>query len=137
MKPERIVIDTNIWLSYFKNNRPDELAKLIIDHNLTALSSPYLITELETVLLRPKFKTNPPVPVRRYIDFHLSLTVFEITMPRFDKSPDPEDNYLFDLAIQYNATHLVTGEKRLLAMKELEGVIIISLAEFKSLLSND
>lgn len=57
-------------------------------------------------------------------------------MPRFDGSPDPKDNYLFDLAIQYDATQLDTGEKRLLEMKKAGGVIIISLAEFKTLLSN-
>lgn len=42
------------------------------------------------------------------------------------------DNFLFDLAIQHQATHLVTGEKRLLALKELEEVQIIKLIELKA-----
>ena len=136
MKPGKVVIDTNIWISYFRNNRLDEIARLILDNDLRVLTSPYLVTELETVLQKPKFKTNPEIPVSRYIYFHLRLTVFEITMPRFSDSPDPEDNFLFDLAIQHNATRLVTGEKRLLSMKEIEGVQLITLAELKSLLTN-
>lgn len=136
MKPGRIVIDTNIWLSYFRDNRPDEIARLILDNDLEVLTSPYLVTELETVLQKPKFKNHLTTPVNRFINFHLRLTALKITTPRFNGSPDPEDNFLFDLAIQYNASHLVTGEKRLLAMKEVETIQLITLAEFKRLLTN-
>ena len=105
-------------------------------NDLTVLSSPYLMAELEDVLKRPKFEKTASIPGVNHIAIHHKLTSFHITMPRFDRSPDPKDNYLFDLAIQHNATHLVTGEKRLLALKEVEGVQIISLAEFKKLLSS-
>lgn len=136
MKPERVVFDANIWLSYFINNRTEEITRLILMNDLTVLSSPYLMAELEDLLKRPKFEKAAAFPNVSYVDIHHRLTSFHITMPRFDRSPDSKDNYLFDLAIQHNATHLVTGEKRLLAMKEVEGVEIISLAEFKKLLSS-
>ncbi|GAB4495192.1 MAG: hypothetical protein OHK0019_23530 [Saprospiraceae bacterium] len=120
MKPERIVFDANIWLSYFINNRTEEITRLILFNDLTVLSSPYLIAELEDVLKRPKFEKAASMPDVHHIALHQKLTSFHTTMPRSDRSPDPKDNYLFDLAIQHSATHLVTGEKRLLAMKEVE-----------------
>jgi putative PIN family toxin of toxin-antitoxin system len=134
MKPERVVFDANIWLSYFVNNRTEELTWLVLANELTVLSSPYLIAELEDVLKRPKFEKATAPTGTDHVSFHHRLTTFCITMPRFERSPDPKDNYLFDLAIQNNATHLVTGEKKLLALKEIEGIQIISLAAFKKLL---
>ncbi len=54
----------------------------------------------------------------------------------FKDSPDIKDNYLFDLALQYNATYLITGDKKLLAMEAVENVQVVSLANFKELLAN-
>jgi len=54
----------------------------------------------------------------------------------FADSPDPDDNYLFDLALQHQADYLVTGDKKLLAMDSVDDVRIISLRTFEDLMSD-
>ena len=44
----------------------------------------------------------------------VGLTTFVETIPIYTHSPDPKDNFLFDLAIQTNSEVIVTKEKALL-----------------------
>jgi predicted nucleic acid-binding protein len=52
------------------------------------------------------------------IEAILEATIFFETQSLFTNSPDPKDNFLFDLAIQTNSTVIVTKEKALLNFKE-------------------
>jgi len=54
----------------------------------------------------------------------------------FADSPDPKDNYLFDLALQHEADYLITGDKKLLAMESVDDVRIIFLRTFEALMSD-
>jgi len=54
----------------------------------------------------------------------------------FADSPDPKDNYLFDLALQHEAGYLITGDKKLLAMESVDDVRIIFLRTFEALMSD-
>ena len=45
--PLKIVLDTNIWVSYFINARADYLTRWIIDHDVTVYTSAELFNELE------------------------------------------------------------------------------------------
>ncbi|SEJ50951.1 hypothetical protein SAMN05192553_104375 [Cyclobacterium xiamenense] len=51
----RIILDTNIWVSYIIGRKLDEITKLILDHNLIVFSCNELEEELEEVLSRDKF----------------------------------------------------------------------------------
>ena len=55
MRSEKIVLDTNIWVSYFIKARFDDLVNLIVDNELIVLTSVELIIELREVLGRKKF----------------------------------------------------------------------------------
>jgi predicted nucleic acid-binding protein len=73
-------------------------------------------------------------PVRYYTrfieDFSRSIKIDK----RFDRAPDIKDNYLFDLAYTAKSFYLVTGDKPLLNMKQVNKIKIISLAELKRML---
>lgn len=58
--PQRIVIDTNIWISYFISARADYLIKWVLNNDITIFSSDNLYAELYEVLQRPKFKLFYP-----------------------------------------------------------------------------
>lgn len=124
------VLDVNIWVTFFIKNKMEQLVGHILDKQIVILTSPYLITELETVLARPKFASVLNAPVVEYINFHVRLSKVCVTTPLFQESPDPEDNYLFDLAVQYSADYLVTGDKNLLALKRVDDIQIITLDTF-------
>lgn len=56
MQNEVFIFDSNIWISYLITRRLDKLVTLILQHQLTVLTSRQLIEEIQGVLLRPKFK---------------------------------------------------------------------------------
>ena len=102
-KANKIVIDTNVWLSYFLSKRFDLLAQLILDSEYEIVTSEALITEIKEVITRPKFKKQITLPIETYITFHEQLTICKYIEKKFTGSPDPKDDFLFDLALQTNA----------------------------------
>ncbi len=57
-------------------------------------------------------------------------TIITVTLPTFTKSPDPKDNFLFDLALQTGSEVIVTQEKALLSFANCP-IPIKSLKWFK------
>ncbi len=110
-----IVLDTNIWVSYFMAGKHFALANIIFSNNLNIYTNDTLITELKDVLNRPKINKYLKVPVNELISFHKELCIFHKTKQLYSLSPDPNDNFLFDLAIQTNSKYVVTGDKLILA----------------------
>lgn len=51
------------------------------------------------------------------IQFIAKISLKTVEKAVFALSPDVEDNYLFDLAIQNNCVFIITNEKRLLSIK--------------------
>lgn len=107
-----------------------------MDNDLEVLTSETLIKELNEVLNRPKFAKYLNSPIHEYLQIHLQLCVLKDVEPFFVGSPDPKDNFLFDLAIQEHASYLVTGDKKLFEIGEIKGLTLISLSEFKTLLNS-
>ncbi|KFC24566.1 putative toxin-antitoxin system toxin component, PIN family [Chryseobacterium sp. FH1] len=129
MKKGKIILDTNIWVSYFFNGKLNELSKIILDNELSVFTTSFLIDELKDVLSREKIKKKLKFSLDSYIDFHQQVTEhFQIT-EEFEGCPDPKDNFLFDLAIQSKAKTIVTGDKKLLDFKT-ENISVISLSDF-------
>jgi len=112
--PLKIVLDTNIWVSYFINARADYLIRWIIDHDVTVYTSSELINELKEVLDRPKFKKQFPFPVHDFIQLHRQVCEEVKIIRQYHLAPDADDNFLFDLCKKVNADCLVTSDKRLL-----------------------
>ena len=52
----KVVIDTNIWISFLIGKVLSGLSKVMIDSKITILFSDELFEELVQVLSRPKFK---------------------------------------------------------------------------------
>lgn len=86
-------------------------------------------------MLRAKFKNQITLPIERYINFHLQLVTFVSIKKVFTESPDPKDNFLYDLAFQTKSRLLVTGDRKLLLF-EVNDLETISLAAFKTRFKN-
>ena len=133
-RKNKIILDTNVWISYFTTQRAATLVEWVVNNSLAVYSSPFLIAELIEVLSRPKFTKYLTSTVDEYIDLHLGLVTVFPTTPIYMKSPDVKDNFLFDLALQANVPTIVTGDKKLLAVQDVKGVNFISLSAFKDTL---
>lgn len=127
-----IVLDTNIWVSYFMAGEHVELVNFIYKNDLNIFTNKTFIAELEDVLNRPKIKKFIRIPVVELIDFHCDICILHKTLPIYQGSPDPKDNFLFDLAIQTNSIYVVTGDKIILAQKS-SAFKFITKSEFEKL----
>ena len=130
-----VVFDTNIWVSYFIKGQVEKLVLLVRENNLTVFSSERLIAELEEVLTYPHIAKYLSLPLEHYLAFHRNLTEVTGVLYAFRGSPDPKDDFLFDLALSAGASHLVTNDKPLLNLGQVRSVKVVSLSEFFQLIN--
>ena len=79
-----------------------------------------------------KLKRNCAYSPKDYLRFIRRTTEFETIDKRFDRSPDVKDNYLFDLTYSVKSFLLITNDKPLLNMKQVNQIKIISFHDFKN-----
>lgn len=128
-----LVLDTNIWVSYFMAKKHVELVNIIYDYNLKIFTDDNLIKELTDVLNRPKIKKYINVEISELVDFHKELCFYNNTILKYNNSPDPNDNFLFDLAIQTNSEYVVTGDKKILEIQHPD-FIFVSMSYFEKMI---
>ena len=74
MKPDRAVLDANIYISLVLGKKLDELVKWRKDDGIEIHTCPELKVELEDVLSRARVKKYLTEPVSDYIRFIQSIT---------------------------------------------------------------
>ena len=130
-KVERVVIDTNLWISFLITKNHKKLDSKIRSGKVKLLFSLELIEEFLTVASRSKFK--------KYFgndDLEILLDLFDVYGELADiKSQvkicrDPKDNFLLALAKDGQANYLVTGDKDLLSIKKFEQTKIVEFSDF-------
>jgi uncharacterized protein len=89
--------------------------------DLTLIASPLLLTELGTVLGRPKFRRYLSVEEAESFVGGVRFVCEWVADPeeRSVATRDPKDDYLVALASSSRADALVSGDRDLLAVKEL------------------
>ncbi len=134
-KRPRVVIDTNIWVSFLIGRTLSGLEDFIINDRIQILSSYELLEEMSDVLHRPKFQKYFTVDVIQEL-VSLMLTKVEIVEIKetFDLCRDPKDNFLLDLCAAGRADYLVTGDEDLLALNPFKGTQIIDYKTFQGIL---
>lgn len=130
-KNDRIIIDTNLWISFLLTKDYSKLDKLFSNNDLVLLFSPELLEEFVEVARRPKFKKYFSVADLHSLlsEIHLKAEFLEVTS-EIQLCRDPKDDFLLSLAQDGNATHLITGDKDLLEIKVLGKTLIITIADY-------
>jgi putative PIN family toxin of toxin-antitoxin system len=129
----RVVIDTNIWISFLIGKSLTGLSDAIINNRVKVLFSHDLFSELLEVLQRPKFKKyfSQDAIEKLIILLHEKIELVDI-VNNFDDCRDKKDNFLLDLAISGKADYLITGDADLLVLNPFHGVEIISYTLFQN-----
>ena len=129
---DKLVLDTNIIVSAAINARFYEIFELKAIYKIELYTCHKQIVELERTFtkLSSHLKSAPEYYTRLFEQVARHEEIDE----RFDRSPDPKDNYLFDLAYKVKSYYLVTGERALLNMKQVNQINVISLTELKRIL---
>jgi len=132
MNHERVVIDTNVFISALlnPNGTPRQVVNLVIEQ-FSLLHSEATYQELETRLNKPKF--NKYISETDKLDFVAMLQGVSIMVTVKHSTTicsDKDDNKFLELAITGQAKYLITGDNDLLILQEYQGVQIITPSAF-------
>ena len=133
----RVVIDTNIWISFLIGKSLIGLSQVIISSQIIVLFSDDLFRELVEVLNRPKFKKYfSESAIKDLVTLlYEKVELIDVTS-HFDDCRDAKDNFLLDLAVSGHANYLVTSDADLLILNPFHSVEIISYQDFQHIISN-
>lgn len=133
----RIIIDTNLWISFLIGKKLSCLLELISNGNVELVVSKELLDEIESVASRPKFvKYFSKEHLDMLWDFLDQETLYYEIGNNSSRCRDPKDDYLLELALVSRADYLITGDKDLLIVKEVGSCQIITVMEFDALTSS-
>ncbi len=126
------VIDTNTLVSglILPGSIPDRAFRKADGTGRFAFSTETL-SELERVLMRPKF--DPYLPLSERMVFLKKLTDTALHIPvthTVTDCRDPKDNKFLELALSASATTIITGDADLLVLHPFQGVLILTPADF-------
>jgi putative PIN family toxin of toxin-antitoxin system len=135
----RVVLDTNVLISglLIPGGPPGKIVDLWIENKFTVVVSQALIEEFFYVLLRPKFKRVGTIIERQ--DLLMGLLEMENSIFVFPGvrlhviEEDPTDNHVLECALEGKAQYIISGDTHLLALKEFQGIPIVSPSEFFSI----
>jgi putative PIN family toxin of toxin-antitoxin system len=132
MKVERaVVIDTNVLISaaLIKASMPAMLlGRLPVSHRI--VFSPATFAELETRLWRPKFDPYLSMEQRALLLHDLGAVadwVEHTDTTRFSR--DADDDKFVHAALAAQAAWLISGDRDLLDLREVQGVAMLTAAE--------
>lgn len=118
MRDLRLVVDTNVLISRLL--LPRSLAARAVDLAIDEgrlLVSEATLSELARVLARPKFDRYVDIQERQEFILHLGTLVEMVTiLQRFQASRDPKDDMFLDVAVNGQASAIITGDADLLAL---------------------
>jgi putative PIN family toxin of toxin-antitoxin system len=130
-KPSRIIIDTNLWISFLIRKDFSKLDEVLFTGKGKLIFSDELLQEFLDVVKRPKFRRffsqddveNILETIDEYAEFVAVHTQVEICR-------DHKDNFLLALAVDSNADFLLTGDHDLLDLVKYGKTSIVTISHF-------
>ena len=133
IKKDRIIIDTNLWISFLLSKRSSGLDKLFQDNSISIIFSQELLDEFMDVTRRPKLKKYFNLADLEELLLQIgSYAEFVKVISNINLCRDVKDNFLLSLAVDSKATYLLTGDKDLLELKKISSTKIITMAQYLS-----
>ena len=128
---DRIIIDTNLWISFLLSKDFSKLDKLFNSENLVLLFSRELLDEFVDVARRPKFKKYFSIGDLNDLltEIHLRAEFIEVNS-KVNLCRDEKDDFLLALSQDGNADFLITGDKDLLEIEKFGKTIILTISDY-------
>ena len=132
MPPERIVADTNAFISRLlvPDSLPGRAVRKMVD-TAQLLVSEATLTELADVLSRAKFDAYVSIEDRQEFFRRLGRVAEVVPITYIVHAcRDPKDDKFLELAVNGNADLIVTGDDDLLVLNPFRGIPIITPASY-------
>lgn len=118
----RVVLDANVLVSALISTAGSSRAIVTawVDERFVLIASPTLLSELQDVLERPRFRRWVTIDTaHEFIDgLREDAEVVDDPPPLAGITPDPDDDYLIALARAAHADYLVSGDRHLLGLTD-------------------
>ncbi len=128
---DRVVIDTNLWISFLLTKDLSEFDTLIANNKIILIFSQELVEEIIEVTQRSKFRKYFELDDVESLMLKIKArAIFIKVSSEINACRDPKDNFLLSLSIDGNATYLLTGDKDLLILKKFGKTRILTITEY-------
>jgi hypothetical protein len=131
----KVVIDTNIWISYLLGGLLQRIDEKILSKEVKAVVSDEMLKELSEVLSRPRFKNI--FTAQRIKELFSLLDSYAIVVSPSQKVSacrDEKDNFLLEVALEGEADYLITGDEDLLVLDPFHNTRIVRPKDFEEIL---
>ena len=131
-KPDKIIIDTNIWISFLIGKELHELKDLIVSEKVKVIITDQLVDEIKLVTsrdtLRKYFNQDKVSDLISLLD----ILADKVKIKKVDKvCRDPKDDFLLALSKESKANYLITGDRDLLDISIYGKTKIVTVKQFK------
>ncbi len=134
----RVLLDSNIFISYLLNPHADSLINHVVKAGILGeftILLPELLLEEFTARIETKPYLSQHIKPEELAQLNAALLTNGETIPPIigvipAMTRDPKDDYLLAYAVVGDADYLVTGDKDLLTLIEVQGVKICRPREF-------
>ncbi|MCD4791572.1 MAG: putative toxin-antitoxin system toxin component, PIN family [Bacteroidales bacterium] len=134
-KVNRIIIDTNLFISFLIGKKLKGLKDLIVNSKIRLLFTHQTIQEIQIVTKRSKLKKYfKQKDINDLIDLIQTIGEFVIVYSEPKICRDPKDNFLLGLADKGKANYLVTGDHDLLELRQYKSTKIITYIKFEEIM---
>ena len=131
----RVVIDTNVFIRYLI--KPNPVIRYLIEEmwlndELVLVSAPELLSELAEVLQRSYVQTliapEEGQLLLSVIDAKAEMLPALSPIPPYTR--DPKDDKFVACAVAGRAAYLITSDRDILELEQLEGIVMITPHDF-------
>lgn len=135
MRNKKIILDTNLWISFLISNKFSQIDKLIENKKIILIFSNELLEEFIDVVSRPKFKKYfSKKDIEKILEYFEQFGELVKVKSEIKICRDEKDNFLLNLSVDSKADYLITGDKDLLILEKIEDTKIKTFSEFIELL---
>lgn len=130
-KPLRLVVDTNIWISFLISDRQRRLDSLLYMDKVRFLFSAELLEEITKTATKPKLKKyfSATALEEMLLNLEPHIDIIEVRSI-VNICRDAKDNFLLALSKDGKANFLITGDKDLLDLEKYGKTQILTISKF-------
>ena len=131
MTNKKIILDTNLWISFLISKKFNQIDKLIENKEITIIFSDELIEEFINVVSRPKFKKYfSKKDIEKVLEYFDQFGELINVKSNIQICRDEKDNFLLNLSVDSGSDYLISGDKDLLVLEKIEETKIMTYADF-------
>ncbi|MDR2571502.1 MAG: putative toxin-antitoxin system toxin component, PIN family [Oscillospiraceae bacterium] len=131
----KIILDTNIWVSFVIGKRLNEVERVLKSSYIEVFVCEKLIREVNDTLLKPKLRKYVSAERKYVLLNYMAACSLALVYEQTVRSRDVDDDYLLDLAQLVDADYLITGDNDLLILQQHYQTKILNFNNFISIFS--